>query len=38
MGQYFTELNQDENRNIFGGEEYEWIYIEGRYIQVPVHS
>ncbi len=38
MEQYFTELNLDESRNFFGGGEYEWIYVEGRYIRVPVHS
>ena len=38
MKQYFAELSQEENRSIFGGIEYEWIYVNVRYIQIIVNS
>lgn len=39
MGKYLYELNQEESRNILGGDNsYKWVFLDGRFVQVPINS
>lgn len=39
MKKYLYELNQEESRNILGGDNsYKWIFLDGRFVQIPVNS